>query len=63
MSLGFANKSCHGYLDPDLAFPEVGAKVPLGSPLPNRLQLVSSVSDTLPLQMIHVSSQCDSLCQ
>lgn len=61
--LALQTNRARGYPDPDLAFPEVGAKVPLGSPLHNRLQLVSSVRDTLPLQMICVSSQCDSLCQ
>lgn len=61
--LALQTNHARGYPGPDLAFPEVGAKVPLVSPLHNRLQLVSSVSDTLPLQMICMSSQCDSLCQ
>lgn len=30
MSLGFANRSWPWLSSPDLAFPEVGAKVPLG---------------------------------
>lgn len=52
----------HGYLALIWLSLKWVPKGPLVSPLHNRLQLVSSVSDTLPLQMICVSSQCDSLC-